>query len=196
MKLKDNKTILTKHYNGKDEIEVSNPKNFPDYHHVEEYFEPTVIATIITPQKFVGALIGLCVEKRGIQQSSVNIDEDRIMMKYVLPLSEVIVDFHDQIKSMSSGFASFDFEESDYVSTKLVKLEIHLNSAPVEELSVICHARNAEPYARKLVLKLKETIPRQMVEIRIQGIVNSTVLARETIKAFRKDVTQVSFRNF
>lgn len=189
MKIQENKAILTK-YNGKKDLEISNPKYFPDPSHVEEYFEPTVLATLITPSKYVGALIGLCVEKRGMQVSSVNVDDDRIMMKYTLPLNEVIIDFHDQVKSLSSGFASFDFEESDYVSTYLVKLEILLNSAPVEELSNICHAKNADQYARRLVAKLKELIPRQMVEIRIQAVIGSKVIARETIKAFRKDVTQ------
>lgn len=189
IKIQDIKGIL-KYYNGKSELEISNPKYFPDPNHVEEYFEPTVLATIISPSKYVGQLIGLCVEKRGIQQSSVNVDDDRIMMKYILPLNEVIVDFHDHIKSLSSGFASFDFEESDYVSTNLCKLEILLNSAPVEELSNICHVRNVEPFARKLVHKLKELIPRQMVEIRIQAVVGSKVIARETIRAFKKDVTQ------
>jgi elongation factor 4 len=189
IKIQEIKGIL-KYYNGKSELEISNPKYFPDPNHVEEYFEPTVLATIITPSKFVGQLIGLCVEKRGIQQSSVNVDEDRIMMKYILPLNEVIVDFHDLIKSLSSGFASFDFEEHDYRSTNLCKLEILLNSAPVEELSNICHVKNIEPFARRLVAKLKELIPRQMVEIRIQAVVGSKVIARETIKAFRKDVTQ------
>lgn len=189
IKILEIKGILAK-YNGKKEFEISNPKQFPDPAHVEEYFEPTVLATIISPQKYIGNLISLCIEKRGIQQSSVNLDEDRIMMQYILPLNEVIVDFHDQVKSLSSGFASFDFEEHGYVSSNLVKLEILLNSVPVEELSNICHVRNAESFARKLVLKLKELIPRQMVEIRIQAVVGSKVIARETLKAFRKDVTQ------
>lgn len=189
IKIQNTKGILDK-YHGKSELEVSNPKYFPDPNHVEEYFEPTILATLISPQKYIGALIGLCVEKRGIQQSSVNLDEDRIMMQYILPLNEIIVDFHDQVKSLSSGFASFDFEESDYVSSHLVKLDILLNSAPVEELSNICHARNVEPFARKLVLKLKELIPRQMVEIRVQAVVGTKIIARETIKAFRKDVAQ------
>lgn len=183
------KGILAK-YNGKSDLEISNPKYFPDPSHIEECFEPTVNATIITPMKYMGPLIGLCVEKRGIQQSSVNLDQDRIMLKYKMPLNEVIVDFHDQVKSLSSGFASFDFEESEFVSTNLVKLEILLNSASVEELSNICHVKNVDPFARKLVSKLKELIPRQMVEIRIQAVVGSKVIARETIKAYRKDVAQ------
>jgi translation factor GUF1, mitochondrial len=189
IKLKNMKGILQR-YQNKSTIEVSNPKHFPDPLHVEEYFEPTVLATIITPHEYMGSIISLCVDKRGIQQSSINLDENRIMMKYMLPLSEVIIDFHDQIKSISSGFASFDFEESDYISTNLVKLDILLNSQPVEELAHICCAQNVDLFARKLTLKLKELIPRQMVEIRIQAVIGSKVIARETIKAFRKDVTQ------
>lgn len=189
IKIKEIKGILTK-YNGKSMLEISNPKFFPDPNDVEEYFEPTVIATIITPQQYLGRIISLCVEKRGIQQSSINLDNDRILLKYIMPLNEVILDFHDHIKSLSSGFASFDYVENDYVSSNLVKLEILLNSAPVDELSMICHSRNVELRARELALKLKELIPRQMVEIRIQACVGSKVIARETIKAFRKDVTQ------
>lgn len=189
IKIQNIKGILAK-YSHKRDLEVSNPKYFPDPTHIEECFEPTVLATLITPQKYVGSIISLCIEKRGVQQSSVNLDNDRIMMKYIMPLNEVIVDFHDLIKSVSSGFASFDFEEAGYVSSNLVKLEILLNSAPVEELSNICHIKNVDPFGRRLVAKLKELIPRQMVEIRIQAVVGSKVIARETIKAFRKDVTQ------
>jgi elongation factor 4 len=189
IKIKDIKGILQK-YNNKSLLEISNPKHFPDPLDVEEYFEPTVLATIITPQIYLGAVIGLCVDKRGIQQTSINLDSDRILLKYILPLNEVIMDFHDQIKSLSSGFASFDYEENDYVSTHLVKLEILLNSVTVDELSMICHSRNVEYRARTLAAKLKELIPRQMVEIRIQACVGSKVIARETLKAFRKDVTQ------
>lgn len=189
VKIVNIKGILSK-YNNKIDLKISNPKHWPDPQHIDECYEPTVNATIITPQKYVGPLIGLCIEKRGVQQSSVNLDDDRIMMKYILPLSEVIVDFHDHVKSLSSGFASFDFEESDYVKTNLVKLDILLNSAPVEEMANICHVKNVDTFARKLVLKLKELIPRQMVEIRIQAVIGSKVIARETIKPYRKDVTQ------
>ncbi|CRK96439.1 CLUMA_CG009855, isoform A [Clunio marinus] len=189
IKLKNMKNILKQH-GGKEIISVSNPKFLPEPNHVEEYFEPTVLGTIITPSEYIGKIISLCIEKRGIQKSSINLDENRIMMTYQLPLSEVVVDFHDHIKSLSSGFASFDFEEKEYVSTNLVKLEILLNGVPVEELSNIVHARNAETFAKDLVGRLKELIPRQMVMIAIQGVVGGKVLARETIRAYRKDVTQ------
>lgn len=189
IKLKIAKAIQHK-YGGKEMVIVSNPKYLPDTQHIEEYFEPTVLGTIISPSKYVGAIISLCMEKRGIQKQSVNLDDDRIMMTYVLPLAEVVIDFHDHIKSVSSGYASFDFEEGEYVSTNLVKLEVLLNGVAVEELANIVHVRKVDTYARDLVTRLKELIPRQMVTIAIQAMVGGKILARETIKAYRKDVTQ------
>lgn len=189
IRLMDAKAIRQK-YGGQEIIAVSNPKLLPEVYHIEEYFEPTVLGTIISPSKYVGAIISLCIEKRGIQKTSINLDEERVMMTYVLPLSEVVIDFHDQIKSLSSGFASFDFEEGDYVSTNLCKLEILLNGKPVDELSNIVHVRKVDSYARNLVTRLKDLIPRQMVMIAIQAVVGGNVLARETIKPYKKDVTQ------
>jgi elongation factor 4 len=189
IKLKESKGILQK-YGGSPMITVSNPKFFPMQDHIEAFYEPTVLGTIISPSEFIGAIISLCVEKRGIQKSSRNLDDNRVLMTYVLPLSEVVIDFHDRIKSVSSGFASFDFEESDYLPTNLVKLEILLNGLPVDELSQIVNVRKVETQARDLVSRLKDLIPRQMVTIAIQGVVGGKVLARETIKAYRKDVTQ------
>lgn len=189
IRLKNAKAILHKH-GGEEIITVTNPKHLPDVLHIAEYFEPTVLGTIISPSQYVGSIITLCVEKRGIQKSSTNLDNDRVMMTYLLPLSEVVIDFHDHIKSLSSGFASFDFEEGEYVSTNLCKLDVLLNGTPVEELSNIVHVRKVDLYARNLVNRLKEMIPRQMVTIAIQAVVGGKVLARETIKAYRKDVTQ------
>lgn len=142
--------------------------------------------------------MGLCAERRGIQQSSTNIDEHRILMSIYLPLNEIILDFHDKLKSMSSGYASFDYEPKEYHPTNIVKLNIHLNGNVVEELSRIVHVSKANLYARELVLMLKDKIPRQMVQVAIQACVGSKVLARETIKAYRKDVTAklVIFKNF
>lgn len=188
IKLKNAKAILQR-YGGSVDLSVSNPKLLPDAQHIESYQEPTVIGTIITPSQYVGPIISLCIEKRGVQKASVNLDNDRVMMTYMLPLNEVVIDFHDHIKSLSSGFASFDFEESDYIDANLVKLEILLNGSPVEELSNIVHVRKVESYARDLVARLKELIPRQMVTIAIQAVVGGKILARETLKAYRKDVT-------
>lgn len=186
LKLKGAK-IITQH--GTDTVFISNPELFPDDCHVEEYLEPFVTGTIITPIEYVGPIIGLCVEKRGIQKVSANIDNNRIMMTYVLPLNEIVLDFYDRLKALSSGYASFDYEDCGYHPTSVVKLTIQLNGKLVEELSTIVHSSKAQSNARRIVLKLKEMIPRQMVQVAVQACVNSKVLARETIKAYRKDVT-------
>ena len=143
----------------------------------------------MTPSEFVGPIIGLCVERRGVQLSSVNIDNDRLLMHYILPLSEIILDFNDRLKSISSGYASFNYEDHGYHLTNVVRLDIHLNGRPIEELCRIVHASKAQKVGREMVNKLKEEIPRQMVQIAVQACVGSKVLARETIKAYRKDVT-------
>ncbi|XP_033251162.1 translation factor waclaw, mitochondrial [Drosophila miranda] len=174
---------------GTDTMDISNAALFPDPSSIREYYEPLVMGTIITPTEYVGQIIGLCVERRGLQQSSVNIDEARILMKYVLPLSEIILDFHDRLKSISSGYASFSYEDHGYHLTHLVRLDIHLNGKPVDELCRIVHSSKATGVARQMVHKLKDLIPKQMVQIAIQACVGSKVLARETIKAYRKDVT-------
>lgn len=174
---------------GGDTVLISNPKLLPESVHVEEYFEPTVLGTIITPTEYVGAIISLCVDRRGIQKSSGNIDNNRVMMTYILPLAEIVLDFHDKLKSLSSGYASFDYEDNGFAPTNLVKLDVLLNGQLVDELSTIVHVTKVGHFARDFVLRLKELIPRQMVQIAIQAVVGSKVLARETIKAYRKDVT-------
>lgn len=174
---------------GRDTMDISNAALFPEPHSIKEYYEPLVLGTIITPTEYVGQVISLCVERRGLQQSSVNIDDTRVLMKYVLPLSEIILDFHDRLKSLSSGYASFSYEDHGYHPSHLVRLDIHLNGKPVEELCRIVHVSKATGVARQMVLKLRELIPKQMVQIAIQACVGSKVLARETIKAYRKDVT-------
>ncbi|EDW82534.1 uncharacterized protein Dwil_GK25080 [Drosophila willistoni] len=174
---------------GKNTLDISNAALFPEPSNIKEYYEPLVMGTIITPSEYVGQIIALCIDRRGVQQSSINIDETRILMTYVLPLSEIILDFHDRLKSLSSGYASFSYEDHGYHLTNLVRLDIHLNGRPVEELCRIVHATKATGIARQMVHKLKDLIPRQMVQIAIQACVGSKVLARETIKAYRKDVT-------
>lgn len=174
---------------GSDTMFLSNPTHFPEQTEVEEYFEPCVLGTIITPNEYIGTVIGLCVERRGVQKSSVAIDDNRTMLTYLMPLAEIVLDFHDHLKSKTSGYASFDYEDRGYQSTAVVKLCIHLNGKPVDELSRIVHCTSANLIARDMVLRLKDLIPRQMVQIAIQACVGSKVLARETIKAFRKDVT-------
>ncbi|XP_037038194.1 translation factor waclaw, mitochondrial [Bradysia coprophila] len=186
LKLKNPRLIKTL---GSDTVFLSNPTQFPDPRDVEEYFEPCVMGTIITPTQYLGAVISLCIDKRGVQESCKNIDENRVMLKYFLPLSEIVLDFHDKLKAESSGYASFDYESSGYHSSNIVKLSIHLNGVPVDELSRIVHATKVTAFARDLVLRLKEMIPKQMIQIAIQACVGSKVLARENISAYRKDVT-------
>lgn len=186
IKLKSPKVI--KEYRS-DTIFVSNAVYFPDPADVEEYFEPCVLGTIITPNDYLNQVIGLCTERRGVQQATTTIDEERAMLSYILPLSEIVVDFHDKLKSLTSGYGSFDYEDRGYQSANVVRLNILLNNRPVEEFSQIVNVAKVNETARELVLRLKELIPRQMVQIAIQACVGSKVLARENIKAFRKDVT-------
>lgn len=174
---------------GSDIVYISNPTLFPDPTSIEEYMEPCVLGTIITPAEYLGPIIGLCVDRRGLQRTSANIDDNRIMMTYFMPLSEIVLDFHDRLKSISSGYASFDYEPQGYHSTNIVKLTVLLNGDQVDELSRIVHVTKVSAYARELVLRLKELIPRQMIQIAIQACVGGKVLARETLQAYRKDVT-------
>lgn len=187
LRLKNPKMI--KSNNGKDMIELSNAALFPESINISEYYEPLVRGTIMTPGGYMGQIIALCVEKRGIQEKSVNIDNDRILMHYILPLSEIILDFNDRLKSISSGYASFNYEDYGFHETNLCRLDINLNGKSVEELCRIVHVSKAQKIGRELVLKLKDEIPKQMVQIAIQACVGSKVIARETIKAYRKDVT-------
>ncbi|RZC31992.1 translation factor GUF1 -like, mitochondrial [Asbolus verrucosus] len=186
IKLKPTKQNLK---TGEQLIYVNNPALFPDHLLIEEAFEPMVIGTIITPDEYLGPVISLCMERRGIQRSAKNIDNDRVMLQYDLPLCEIIVDFHDTLKTISSGYASFDYEDNGYQSSNLVKLVILLNGVAVEELSNIVHITKAQTVGRKMVLKLRDIIPRQMVQIAVQAVSNGKVLARENIKPYRKDVT-------
>ncbi|XP_049957333.1 translation factor GUF1 homolog, mitochondrial isoform X2 [Schistocerca serialis cubense] len=152
-----------KHYGG-EEILFSNPSHFPPTSIIAELQEPTVMGTIITPDTFIGSIISLCMERRGIQKTATNIDNNRVMMQFILPLNEIIVDFHDELKSVSSGYASFDYEDHGYVPSQLVKLTIMLNGVAVDELSTIVHISKAVSCGRKMCEKLKEIIPRQMIQ--------------------------------
>ncbi|KAF7265396.1 hypothetical protein GWI33_021189 [Rhynchophorus ferrugineus] len=187
VKLKRTKQTIK---DGTEEILINNPAVWPEVYKIEECFEPMVIGTIITPDKYLGAVMALCMERRGLQKNAVNIDNDRVMLQYDLPLCEIVVDFHDTLKTITSGFASFDYEDSGYQSSNLVKMSILLNGVCVEELSTIVHLSKAQTMAKKLTLKLKEIIPRQMIHIAIQASIGGKVLARQDIKAYRKDVTQ------
>ncbi|XP_074037763.1 translation factor waclaw [Leptinotarsa decemlineata] len=186
LKLKPTKQNIK---DGKNIIYINNPANFPDHITIEEGFEPTVIGTIITPDKYLGPIMSLCMERRGVQRSAKNIDNERVMLQFEMPLCEVVIDFHDTLKTISSGYASFDYEDNGYQSSNLVKMCILLNGKLVDELSSIVHVMKAQTIARQMVHKLKNMIPRQMVQVAIQASVNGKVLARENIQAYRKDVT-------
>jgi len=171
------------------EIIVNNPSQFPDPFIVEQYLEPMVIGTIITPDVFVGPIVSLAIERRGVQIDSKNIDNSRIIMQFKFPMNEIAVDFYDALKSVSSGYASFDYEENGYEQSDIVKLNVMLNGETVEELSSIVHVSKARQYGKLICHRLKETIPRQLFQVAIQAAVGSKILARENISALRKDVT-------
>lgn len=178
---------LIKEY-GEEVITIINPAQFPDKSKVMEYLEPMVTGTIITPDDFTGKIMTLCQGRRGIQKNMVYIDDHRVMMKYVFPLNEIVVDFYDQLKSMSSGYASFDYEDAGYEAADLIKMDFLLNGQPVEELAVIVHKDKAYSSGKAICERLSESIPRQMFEIAVQAAIGSKIIARETIKAFRKNV--------
>nr|CAI5845853.1 unnamed protein product [Callosobruchus analis] len=186
IKLKPTKQTIK---DGSDIVYINNPAHFPDPVKIEETFEPMVKATIITPDEYLGSIISLCMERRGVQTNATNIDNNRVMLQYDLPLCEIVLDFHDTLKTLSSGYASFDYEDSGYRSSNLVKLQILLNGTAVDELSSIVHVTKSQTIGRQMVLRLKDIIPRQMIHIAVQAAIGGKILARENIKAFRKDVT-------
>jgi elongation factor 4 len=169
--------------------EVTQASQWPEQHTIRESYEPIVSATIFVPKEYLGAITQLCMDRRGVQTGVEFIDETRVHLSYIMPLSEVIFDFFDKLKSMTSGYATFDYEEAGTQPADLIKLNILLNGVPADPLSVICHRSKAEPTGRKVVEKLKEVIRRQMFEIKIQAAIGNKIIARETVKAFRKDVT-------
>ncbi|MFC1842155.1 translation elongation factor 4 [Candidatus Dependentiae bacterium] len=175
--------------NNGETLQIERPSDFPDPTKIETIFEPIIKATIILPKKYLGNIINLCEEKRGIQENLSYMDEDRVILQYKLPLNEVATDFYDQLKSLSSGYASFDYEESDYEPSDLIKMDILLNGKPVDALSVIVHKDNAYTLGRELAQKLRKVIPRQLFEIAVQAAIGAKIIARESIKALRKQVT-------
>ena len=169
-------------------MELTNPANLPDPSEIEHMEEPIVSAEIMVTTEYLGAIMQLCQERRGVYLSTDYIEKTRAVLKYELPLSEIIYDFFDALKSRSRGYASFDYELKGYVPSKLVKLDILVNKEPVDALSFIVHEAGAYDRGRKMCEKLKDEIPRQMFEIPIQAAVGGRIIARETVRAFRKDV--------
>lgn len=169
-------------------IELTNPSNLPDASEIDYMEEPFVAAEIMVTKDYVGSIMQLCQERRGIYISMEYMEETRALLKYELPLNEIIYDFFDVLKSRSRGYASFDYEMKDYRQSKLVKLDILINREEVDALSFIVHADGAYERGRKMCEKLKEEIPRHLFEIPIQAAIGGKVIARETVKAMRKDV--------
>ena len=169
-------------------IELTNPTNMPDPSNIEYMEEPIVDATIISPSEFTGAIMELCQGRRGIFKDMQYLEETRVVLHYEMPLNEIIYDFFDVLKSRTKGYASLDYELSGYKESELVKLDILLNGEIVDALSMIVPAERAYQRGRGIAEKLKDVIPRQMFEIPIQAAIGSKIIARETVRAYRKDV--------
>ena len=180
--------IYKVHKTNGDVIELTNPSNLPDPSEIDYMEEPMVKAEIMVTSEFIGAIMDLCQERRGVYDGMEYIEETRAVLRYHLPLNEIIYDFFDALKSRSRGYASFDYEMDEYVQSDLVKLDILINKEEVDALSFIIHADTAYERGRKMCEKLKEEIPRQLFEIPIQAAIGSKIIARETVKALRKDV--------
>jgi GTP-binding protein LepA len=170
-------------------VTVDNPSEMPHYGDIKAVYEPYVKADIITRSEYIGNLMQLCEERRGKYVTQQYLDTERVNLQYELPLAEIVFDFYDKLKSVSRGYASFDYELIEYRESDLVKLTILINKDPVDALSTIVHRDKAYDVGRKLAKKLKELIPKQMFEVPVQASIGSRVVARETISAQRKNVT-------
>ena len=171
-----------------DELLVDNPADMPPTNHIEKIEEPYFKASILTPTEYTGTIMELCQGRRGEMIRMDYLSQERVEMVYRIPLAEVVVDFFDSLKSRTKGYASLDYEPDSYQHSELVKLDILLNSAPVDAFSAIIHRSKADDYGRKMCAKLKELIPRQMFDVPIQAAIGGRIVARETVKARRKDV--------
>ncbi|NLV60076.1 MAG: elongation factor 4 [Spirochaetales bacterium] len=177
------------HLKGGKIVEIDNPLEYPDPMRVEFAEEPYIQAAIITPTTYVGPIINLCIEKRGVQTAMNYLDEKRVELVYEMPLAEVLFEFYDRLKSISRGYASFDYQVIGYKKTDLVRLDILVNGEPVDALSQLVFRANSQSRGRQVCERLKGEIPRQQYKIAIQGAIGGTIVSRETISAFRKDVT-------
>ena len=170
-------------------MEVHNPSGMPDPKYVDHIEEPFIHAQIITRSEYIGPIMKLCIDKRGTLKNQVYIGTDRVEIAFEMPLSEIVFDFYDKLKSISKGYASFDYYQTGFKPARLVKLDILLNGESVDALSSLIHADNAYNFGRRMCEKLKELIPRQQFDIAIQAAIGAKIIARETVKAVRKDVT-------
>jgi GTP-binding protein LepA len=169
-------------------IRIENPAALPDPGKIEEVREPIIVATILVPQEYLGNVITLCIEKRGVQKNLQYL-AGQVQLSYELPMNEVVLDFFDRLKSVSRGYASFEYEFVRFQAAPLVKLDILINGERVDALSLIVHRDQAQTRGRDLTSKMKELIPRQMFEVAIQAAIGSKIIARTTVKALRKNVT-------
>ena len=171
-----------------DNIEVHNPSNLPDISQIKVISEPYIKATILLPDEYLGPVMKLCNERRGIQKDLTYVGS-RAMLIFSLPLAEVVFDFYDRLKSITSGYASFDYEFENNKENDLVKVQILVNNEPVDALSFICHRSSSALRGKVFCEKLKDLIPRQQFKIPLQAVIGGKIIARETINSYRKDVT-------
>lgn len=167
---------------------IDNPSDMPDFGQINEIHEPWMDLSIITPSRYIGTIMDLCTNKRAIPGDMVFLDEERVQLKYQIPLAELIIEFYDQLKSRTQGYASLDYSFSEMRAADLVKLDVLVNGAPVDALSMICHKEDAYYKGRGLVEALRKLIPRQMFDVPIQASIGSRIISRETVKAMRKNV--------
>ncbi|WP_207426310.1 translation elongation factor 4 [Pedobacter sp. SYSU D00535] len=172
-----------------EEVLVNNPSDLPDPSKIDAIEEPYIKANIITKSEFVGPVMSLCIQKRGVIVNQSYLTSDRVELVFEMPMGEIVFDFYDRLKTISKGYASFDYHQVGYRKSDLVKLDIRLNDEPVDALSSLIHRNNAYDFGKKICEKLKELLPRQQFEIKIQASIGAKVIARETISALRKDVT-------
>jgi GTP-binding protein LepA len=177
-------------YTNQEEVmEVHNPSGLPEATHINRIEEPFIHAQIITAADYIGPIMKLCIDKRGELKNQIFLTGNRVEITFEMPLAEIVFDFYDKLKSASRGYASFDYHTTGYRPAKLVKLDILLNSESVDALSTLIHEGNAYDLGRKMCVKLKELIPRQQFDVAIQAAIGAKIIARETVKAVRKDVT-------
>jgi GTP-binding protein LepA len=172
-----------------EEIDVHNPSGLPPITNIERIEEPYIVAQVITLSEYLGAIMNLCIDKRGVLRNQVYLTRDRVEVTFEMPLAEIVFDFYDKLKSISRGYASFDYYYTAYQKADLVRLDILLNGEMVDALSTLIHRGHAYDFGRKMCIRLKELIPRQQFEIAIQAAIGAKIIARETVKAVRKDVT-------
>jgi GTP-binding protein LepA len=173
---------------GGEVTEIDSPAKLPDTGRIEKLEEPVITATILTPSEFVGSILQLCQDKRGVQKTLEYLASDRVLITYELPFAEVVLDFYDRLKTMSRGYASLDYHVTGYWESPLVKMDILVNGDPVDALSLIVHRETAYERGKALVSKMRELIPRQMFEVAIQAAIGTRIIARESVKALRKNV--------